>query len=256
VLLLASSSAPTETRTGRFEKTFKVNAPVELDVDTGAGKVTVRVGDSSSVRVIGILRAVDMWSSERAARAIREVEANPPVEQKGNFIRVGHLFGELRKGIQVSFEISVPPETAVRAKTGLGDIVVEGVRRGVRADTGAGSLWLSGLKGEIWVETGLGDVEVRNAAGVVRVKSGAGSIKVEGIPGGTWRLDTGLGNVTVRMESTASFDLRAKTGLGSIHSRHPIEIRDALMSSEARGKVRGGGPLIDISTSAGSIHIE
>jgi hypothetical protein len=248
--------AAAATQTGRFEKTLKVSAPVELDVDTGAGKVTVRAGDASSVRIVGTLRTVDVWSSERAARAIREVEANPPVEQKGNYVRVGHLFGELRKGIQISFEITVPAETSVRIKTGLGDVVVKGVRRGVRVDTGAGSIWLEGVGGEIWADTGLGDVDVRAAAGAVRVKSGAGSIKMEGRPGGTWRLDTSLGNITVRVAPGAAFEVRAKTALGSIHSRHTIEIRDALLSSEARGKVRGGGALLDLSTGAGSIHIE
>lgn len=263
VMLFAATCAWTagaarpEEATGRFERTLKVNGTVDLDVETGAGKITVRTGESSTVRVIGSIKAVKIWILGSGEEMVRKVEKDPPIEQNGNFIRVGRFKdGELSKGVSISYEFIVPADTRVRAKSGVGDISVDGIRGNVHANTGAGSLWVLRTGGEVWADTGVGDVEIRGAKGIVRAKSGAGSIKVEGTPKGTWELDTGIGNVSVQLPANAAFDLRASTGVGSIHTKHPIEVTGDIASSSARGKVRGGGPLLDIKSGAGSIYID
>jgi DUF4097 and DUF4098 domain-containing protein YvlB len=135
-------------------------------------------------------------------------------------------------------------------------VLADNLRGSVRADTGAGSIRLTGLAGEVHANTGLGDVEIRGARGRVRADSGAGSIRVEGEPTAAWRLNTGLGDVRVRITGQSGFELVAHTGLGSVHSSLPLTVQGSFGNSEVRGKVRGGGPLVDINSGAGSIHID
>jgi len=242
---------------GQFERTLKVTGPVNLTAETGAGKISVRAGSSGTVRVVGRIKVIKVWRSGSAEDAVRRIESFPPVEQSGNTIRVGQIRErDLREVVQISYEIVVPAETELRANSGLGDIVVEALRGRVDAESGAGNVRVTGVAGEIRAESGLGDIEIRGARGSLRAKTGAGSIHVEGEPSETWRLDTGLGNVNVRLPQTAKFEIYARTGLGSIDTKHPLSVQGGFASSEVRGKVRGGGPLIDISSGAGSIHID
>jgi hypothetical protein len=254
---LALPGAAAAEVTGRFERTLQVTGRVELDVDTGAGKISVRAGRAGAVRIVGQIRAMDVWDRSSAESRIRGIEKDPPVAQQGNIIRVGHALNrELRKGISINFEITVPADARLHAETGLGDILADGLRGDVRAETGAGSIFISNCAGEVQAGTGLGGIEVRGAKSAVRAKTGSGNLTVEGAPAGIWKLETGLGNVSVRVEEKSAFDVEAHTGLGSVHTRHPLEVRGDWTSSEVRGKVRGGGPLIQISTGLGSIHID
>ncbi len=257
LLMLPQAVAASEA-TGRFERTLTVSGAVNVDVETGAGRITVRTGDANSVRVVGLVRVKSsFWGGGSTDEKVRAIESKPPIEQVGNTIRIGRIRDEdLRRNLFIDYEIVVPAETALRAETGLGDIVAGGIRLSVKANTGAGSIRLTDLAGDVNADTGLGDVEIRGAKGSVRASSGAGKIRVEGEPLASWRLNTGLGDVFVVVTGTRGFDVHAQTGLGSVHSKLPLTIEGSFVSSEVRGKVRGGGSLIDINTGAGSIHIE
>jgi DUF4097 and DUF4098 domain-containing protein YvlB len=67
---------------------------------------------------------------------------------------------------------------------------------------------------------------------------------------------TASGSVTVRLPEQAAFDLEARTSSGHIESSHPITVQGTIGPREVRGKARGGGPLLELSTSSGNIHIE
>jgi len=75
-------------------------------------------------------------------------------------------------------------------------------------------------------------------------------------PSGEWKLEAGSGNVTLRLPSTAAFDLHAHTGSGAIESDHPITVQGKVNRHELRGKVRGGGAPLEVSTGSGNIRIE
>ena len=76
---------------GHFDRTLTVSGAVDLDVQTGSGEITVRTGDSSKVEIHGRIHANHGWFGADAEQRIHELEANPPIEQNGNTIRVGHI---------------------------------------------------------------------------------------------------------------------------------------------------------------------
>ena len=79
---------------GSFERTLTVSGPVDLDVVTDSGGITVITGPAGSVRVHAILKAQHGFLDfDNAEAHIRELERNPPVEQIGNRVRIGYVHG-------------------------------------------------------------------------------------------------------------------------------------------------------------------
>jgi len=307
-------SAYARTVEGSFTRTLKVTGPVELTVTTGSGNIDVRPGDAASVQVRGLIRVHDNWqlSSEQAERKVRALESNPPIEQKGNVIRIGRITDpELRRHVSLSYALVVPVETRVTSDTGSGDQSIAGVRGPVRAETGSGSIRISRVvdivrvktgsgdieldtikaavyaetgsgnirasgieggftastgsgdvrlaqtaSGPVNVETGSGNVEASGVQGLLHAHTGSGNITVDGKPLGDWKLDTGSGNLTLRLPAQAAFNLYAHTGSGDISTNREITVQGKIGRHELRGKVGGGGPLVDVGTGSGDIRID
>jgi DUF4097 and DUF4098 domain-containing protein YvlB len=164
---------------------------------------------------------------------------------------------------------------SVSASTGSGSIEVLGAGQGLEASTGSGSVTARQVtgpakarsgSGEIDVEftgagdgdfgTGSGSITVTGVNGRVRAHAGSGSIAIEGNPAGDWLVDSGSGRITLKLPATAAFNLDAETGSGSITSNHPIESVGSISKRRIQGRVRGGGPRLDVSASSGSIRLD
>ncbi len=312
--IAASATAGAATVEGFFERTLTVTGPVELDVKTGSGSIRVRTGEAGTVHIRATIKARSGWleGSRDAEERVRALEQNPPIEQDGNTIRIGHIEDrDLRRNISISYEIVVPVETELRAATGSGSQTIDGVRGPVRAATGSGRLTLSNIgdevrattgsgrielssiqgsvrattgsggiratgvagafdattgsggvrleqtgPGDVEVTTGSGTIELNGVRGALRASTGSGGIRADGEPTGDWKLRAGSGGITVRLPSEAAFDLYARTSSGSISTDHPLTVQGTIKRRELRGKVRGGGYLVDMRTGSGSIHIE
>lgn len=244
---------------GRFERTLAVSGPVRLEVTTYTGSITVRTGPEGAVSIRAALRVhADRYENpEEARRLVRLLEKYPPIEHKGRRVRVGRIRdAEVRRNIAISYEILVPPDSDVRSDTSLGDQVMEGRLRRVEAESGAGDVLVAGATGAVRARTEMGDVAVRDVGGTVEASSRAGHIRARGEPEDRWKLDTALGDVVLELPPSARFDLHARCGLGRIDVMHPVEADRASGATELRGKVRGGGPRLELATGLGSIRVE
>ena len=253
--LSACSPLAVAVAEGSFQRTLKVTGPVDLDASTGSGDITVRTGDEGSVRVSGTIRASNGWlGTDDVEKRIRYVEEHPPIEQKGNFIRIGHITdSELQRHLSISYDLVVPAATRLRSRTGSGDQTIGGVRAPVNASTGSGTIKISKLGAEVHAETGSGDVELESVEGLVRVSTGSGSIRATGITS-DFKGTTGSGDVIVE-QSTAN-DVTAETGSGNVVIRN---VRGALRVSTASGDVTAQGELggsWKVSTASGSISVK
>jgi hypothetical protein len=292
--MFVCSAAFASTPQGTFDKTFHVNGPVNLEVQTHSGDIIVRSGPSGSVSIRGKIYVGDHWLGGNRHAEVAEIEQNPPLRQDGNNIHIDYVDAH---EISVSYEITVPGDTTVRAHSGSGDQTVEGVRGNADLQSGSGDMTLSQLTGEIRVQTGSGNVKAREIAGSVRGGAGSGDIEVEetaagdidlhtgsgniivrGIQGafhaeagsgditaegtqtGGWDVRTGSGNVHVRLPANAAFDADISTSSGTLDIDAPITMTVQGRVQESRkhiaGKVRGGGPLLSLRTGSGDIHIQ
>ncbi|MFQ5662384.1 MAG: hypothetical protein ACE5HL_00940 [Terriglobia bacterium] len=119
---VALGSAGVSAASGSFERTLAVTGPVDLEVKTGSGSISVRTGEPGQVVVRGTIRSRDDYK-------VRALESNPPIEQDGNSIRIGHIEDrELRRNVSISYELLVPVETRLQSSTGSGRQAIQGVR--------------------------------------------------------------------------------------------------------------------------------
>lgn len=315
-LLAAFASAPARASVdGHFDRTLTVNGPVDLDVATGSGNITIHPGDAGKVEVHATIRANEnwpRWSDKDAESRIQYLEQHPPIEQNGNTITIGHVENrDLLRNISISYDIVTPAQTHLHSATGSGNQTVDGlagpaeassgsgdvklnqIGSDVRATTGSGEITISGVKGalrassgsgniradqiagaitastgsgdvrlaqagsgDVEVSTGSGTVEVNGVNGAVRIGTGSGNITAQGAPAGNWRLHTGSGDLSVELPQQTSFELYAHTSSGSIDSKFPITVEGTITPRDLHGKVGNGGPLVDLRTSSGTIHIE
>jgi hypothetical protein len=294
VVLFASTVVFASTPQGSFERTLQVSGPVDLEVLTHSGDVTVRAGSSGSIFIRGKIYVGDRWLSGSREADVHEIEQHPPIRQEGNNVHIEYVN---MRNISVDYEITVPADTTVRTHSGSGDLIVEGTHGNVDTQTGSGDVKLANLTGEIRLQTGSGNIRARKISGPVKGGTGSGDVEIEeaasgdidlhtgsgnitahgvqggfhgetgsgdvtaeGTQSGAWEIHTGSGNVHVRLPSNAAFDADISTSSGTVDVGEPIEMtvqgRVGDSHKQIRGKVHGGGPLLRVRTGSGDIHIQ
>jgi len=70
------------------------------------------------------------------------------------------------------------------------------------------------------------------------------------------RLETSGGAVTARIAANAAFELDAETSGGGVSSDLPVTVIGKTEPDRLKGAVNGGGKLVRLHTSGGSIRVE
>jgi hypothetical protein len=265
---LALAALPALGAEATFERTLSVSGRVELSVSTGSGNIHITHGAGNQVHIWGKVKSGWGGSDER----VREIAANPPIEQTGNIVRIGGHHENLHN-ISIDYEIQAPEDAFLDAGSGSGDIRVEGVGENAKISTGSGNIHATGLhggfkvdtgSGDIYVEqtgqgdvragTGSGNIELRNLRGSLYAHTGSGNIKAGGTPSADWKLGTGSGNVEL-WPGSAALTLDASTGSGSIHTDQEMLTHGSSDHHHVSGKINGGGPTVRIETGSGDIRV-
>jgi len=244
-ILICLQGVPAAAATeGLFERTLQVTGAVHMDLTTGSGNVEVRTGSSNQVRVTGRIRASE-WFGGDVDEKIKRLEANPPIQQSGNIIRIGHIDDpELRHGISISYEVQVPAETELRAESGSGNQKVEGIQGPLDISAGSGDLNISRIGDRVRAQTGSGDIEIEQVKGNVHAKTGSGSIQADEIAG-AFEADSGSGHIT--LQQTAPGSVRVDTGSGGMDLRG---VRGSLDAKAGSGTIQAEGS----PTGAWNVH--
>src|SRR5271165_1609794 len=286
IFILASSLAGYASVIGTFDRSYQVSGPVDLEVLTRSGDITVRNGAAGTVSIHAVIHASNSWFGGDHQAEARELQNNPPMHQNGNSIRIDYVN---LNNISIDYEITTPENTAIRSHTGSGDQKLEGLKGNIDLESGSGDLKLAHLIGEMHFQTGSGDVRGRELSGPVRVKAGSGDVNIEevgsaevevrtgsgnitvegigqgfhaetgsgdihakGLPRNMWSIHTGSGNVNLQVPSDAAFDVDISTSSGNVTLGHPVTTTVQGRIKESRksvaGKVRGGGPMISVHT--------
>jgi DUF4097 and DUF4098 domain-containing protein YvlB len=146
-------------------------------------------------------------------------------------------------------------------QTGSGSIRAQGIAGSTKASTGSGHIALEqraaerGAPADVEAQTGSGGIELSGVFGSLRARTGSGGIRASGNPVRDWDIHAASGSVTLELAQDAAFDLHANTGSGSISVGPPVEVQGTVGRKDLRGKVRGGGSLVEVRTGSGSITI-
>ena len=197
---------------------------------------------------------------------------------------------------RILFQITVPRRYNVDLNTSSGGISVADLDGNVRAKDSAGRLRFGKIKGTVWGHTSAGSIKLTSCDSTVDVKTSSGSIKIGDVAGdvqaqtssGSIRLDsvggnvnaktssgsirvaltrqprdacnlhTSAGSITVTLRSDIAIDVDAQTSAGRVSTEFAVAsvIRGKVPKNRLKGGINGGGPLLKLRTSAGSIRLQ
>lgn len=261
---------------GRFERTLKVSGAVDLDVMTDSGGISVKPGSAGSVQIRGLLKGHrGSWLSWGDIQSrIRALEKNPPIEQSGNTIRVGHVRDRnLLRGVSMRLEILTPPNTRLRAQADSGGIQVAGIEgpaecktdsggieaddigTEVRAVADSGGIRIHNIRGKVYARADSGGIEATGVGGPIDVKTDSGGIRVAQTTPGPISAGADSGGARLKLASAGGYDIRASSSSGRV-TVPEMTVRGTMSPHRAEGKLRGGGPLVEIHVDSGNIEIE
>jgi DUF4097 and DUF4098 domain-containing protein YvlB len=213
---------------GSFDRNYTVTGPIRLELTNAAGDVDITGSVDGRVHVHGDVRASGMGFDDPQKR-LDETLANPPIEQKGDTIRIGKELSSLRH-LSISYTIQVPHDTEVSTSVAAGAQTVRGVRgpvnvqaasgairvekidRDAQLKTASGSISANDVGDDVRISSASGSVSVSNTRGDVRVSALAGTIQVTHT-GGRVEADTATGGVDIQ---GALNDVKAHAASGRV----------------------------------------
>jgi len=240
-----------------------------LNADTGGGELVIdRIrGDCKLTTQGGDVRVGTIGGGLRCSTGAGKITAG---------VIKGEAVMETVGGDISATEIKGP----VRAQTGGGGIHIVRAGGGVNASTVGGPIVVEHAGGLVVARNMAGPVQV-GAAGGVQCESGSGGIRLTNIAG-PMRVSTSLGNIvasllgsklsdsflatangdiTVLIPSNVGVNIHAQNELADTMRRifseyNSITVRRQGRQLIADGQVNGGGPLLQISATAGTIFIK
>jgi hypothetical protein len=272
-------------------KTFNLSAG-ELFVSTSGGSIRVEGSSTREVRVEMYVNS--RRHSDEKVREILEEDYDIRIEKSGSRIeaeakRTGG--GWNWNGISISFVVYTPENFACDLNTSGGSLKISGVRAsGHELKTSGGSITAEDMSGDLEAKTSGGSITVNSYVGEIDVKTSGGSIRMDGIRGDVEATTSGGGIRIKDVEgsvyattSGGSIDAKInkledqlvlKTSGGSVHAEIPtglgldLDLRGNRVntsltnfsgeskSDRVRGTVNGGGILVQLSTSGGSVNLD
>jgi len=238
-----------------WNKTYTVGAKPSLRVDTNDAAIEISRGVSNTISARVTTERYEIGSG---GVRISEHQEGDKVELMIHIPnQVGfHINWHDRR---VRVEVQVPAETALDLHSSDGHINIDGTTAGAHIDTSDGAVEVRNFTGPIRARTSDGHITVDGTVSDVYLSSGDGRISLTAREGSKldrgWLIHTSDGRVEVLLPGDFAAELYAHTGDGRITLDIPVTVNGGMERSRLRGKLNGGGGLIEISTGDGSIHI-
>jgi DUF4097 and DUF4098 domain-containing protein YvlB len=262
---------------GSFDRNFNVTGPVRLELSNASGEVNITGSSDGKVHVHADVRASGL-GFDNPQRRLDDTIANPPVEQRGDTIRIGKDFSHMRN-ISIAYTIQVPHDTEVDASVASGaqdirdlrgpvkvhaasgTIRVEKIDRDAQLSTASGSISASDIGSDVHVSSASGNVTISEVHGDIRANAVSGIIRVSH-PGG--RVDGGTvsgeleiqdagndvtahavsGRVYVQGNPSGQSYWNLKTTSGGVQISVPPSANFHLSAEAASGEIRTDIPII------------
>lgn len=271
-------------------KTFNLSSG-DLYVSTSGGSIKVIGGNSNSVKVEMYVKSNK--HSDKKIREIIEEDYEIRIQKSGSTIeavakREGK--GWSWNGISISFVVYTPEDFecdlntsggSVRIsgvsgrshelKTSGGSITAEDMSGDLEARTSGGSITISDYVGEVDAKTSGGSIKLSDIKGDIDVTTSGGGIKIDDAEGSVYATTSG-GSINAEM-SKLDDQLVLKTSGGSVRATIPrglgleLDLRGNRVntslnnfsgeskSDRVKGTVNGGGILVQLATSGGSVTL-
>ena len=238
-----------------WSKSYTVGAKPSLRVDTNDAAVEISRGSGSTIAARVTTSGYPIGNDGLHISEHQDgdkVELTVRIPSQSGF----HISWHDRR---VRIEVQVPAETTLDLHSGDGHISVDGTTGGARIDTSDGAIEVHNFSGSMRARTSDGHITADGVFNEVYLHSGDGHVDLTARQGSkmdrAWLIHTGDGRVTVSLPADFSAELYAHTGDGRITMDFPVTVSGSIERGRMRGKLNGGGELLEISTGDGSIHV-
>jgi hypothetical protein len=237
-----------------WTKSYQVGDKPTLRVDTNDASVEVSRGSSRTVSARIITEGYSIGSS--GVRVTEHQDANK-VELQVHVPNGWGIHVSRHEGVRI--EIQVPSNTSLDLHSGDGHIRVDGTAGPAKIDTGDGHIEVRNFNGALNAHTGDGHMTIDAVLTDLNLRTGDGHIDLTVRPGSkmntSWLIHTSDGRVQARLPDDFAAELYAHTGDGHIQLDLPVTVNGSIERSRVRGKLNGGGLLLEVTTGDGSIRI-
>lgn len=227
---------------------------IKIDAKADDSGVTVRATRPSGFRHGNM-------GARFSIRVPRQVQLERLNSSNGQ-IRVEDVQGNARLETSNGALIIRKVEGRLDAHTSNGRVEADTITGDVNLRTSNGSIHVDRISGAIEAITSNGSIHAqieKPKAGVpLSFESSNGSIELEvsALEDNELRASTSNSSITVRLPASIKAQLRASTSNSSITSDFDVLTRGTLSKNHLEGSINGGGPLIHLSTSNASIHLQ
>ncbi|MGA2327646.1 MAG: DUF4097 family beta strand repeat-containing protein [Bryobacteraceae bacterium] len=273
-----------------FQYSYNLKPGGRVSVDSFNGSIEVLSWEKNAVQITGAKYAAreedlkDIKIEIKADEGSVQIRTVRPEYRRGNmgakyFLRVPQRV-ELETIHTSNGHIRVEDiEGNVRLETSNGSIRMRKVHGRVDAKTSNGAIEGDDVAGETTVRTSNGTIRMDRVQGGIEASTSNGSIHVvvsKPKPGQPLRFESSNGSLDLTLAELANNEVRATTNNSSITLRVPASIKAQLRASTSNssitsdldvvtrgtigknhleGEINGGGALIQLSTSNGSIKV-
>jgi len=236
---------------------FAISSISKIDVATSVGRIEVNGDATNEAEVKVFIRAINSKKKKNISKEEIEelLNENYSLEIK---VENGTLYAiaketksNNKKGLSISFEISVASKVDGQVKTGVGSIQVQNIQGKIKGNSGTGSVKVEKCDGDINLKTGVGSISLNDLKGTAEISSGSGSIKAEDISANL-TVKTSVGSMQFK---NISGSLKANSGTGSIklyNVQSGADIRTGTGGITVE-KCQGN---FDLKTSSGGVKLE
>jgi DUF4097 and DUF4098 domain-containing protein YvlB len=237
-----------------FSKTLPLKAGQRFSLENVNGSVALATWKEDKVEIVAVK------TSRRSEEELAKVEIR--VEDSAGGVAVKAVWPKFprRARVSVEFEVRVPEGAVLDGiRTVNGSVDISGPFE--RADVGTtnGDVTVEGGSGELEAGTTNGSIRVRRFDGRVEADTTNGNIRLEDLTfKGGLSAGTTNGSITLALANAERInaDLRAHTTNGSVTVDFPVTLKNLSQSRRrVEAKIGEGGPLIELGTTNGSIHI-
>lgn len=239
------------TAVSQETRTFAVSGAPRITLQTFDGPIVVRAWDKPEVTVNVTKRASDEQQKQGIRLSMDQSGADISVIAKFDRAFAERLSPNTYNiHANVSLEVFVPRSSTLRAVSGDGRIIIEGINGNLELRTGDGAIEVQNGRGHLNAVTGDGRIRISGYDGQVETRTGDGSISLSG------RFDqlsarTGDGSIALSLPAGANATI--ETDAESVVNDIGAVEEETSSRRLRRWRIGGGGTVLRLHTGDGRI---
>ena len=226
-----------------YERTDELNAPLGpgsiLALENSVGSITIDGRDVTECNVTAAI-CVKAPTEEEAQELAEQIKIE--LDRDGNTltVRTEKPRTKKRRSISISFDITVPKQTALELESDVSNIQVSNITEKIKAKTDVGKITCKEISGDIDLRADVGTVKV------VYSKTAPAACNAT--------ITTNVGGIDLTTPPNFSAAVDADTDVGSIRTDLPLTVKGKIGKS-LHGTIGSAEGKLYLRTDVGSIRI-